>query len=549
MKENKVCYVCCFYFGDRRSSTETYNRDRLSYIKQQISDLSEFKHNLDRIIFVFNLDKNHLEIFESFANKIPSQIQNTKVDIICRENIGLSYGGWSETFSIYKNSFDYYIFNEDDYFINDHDFDSYLVNKFNSYGNIGYLAGMITNPFPEKPLQKPYAGNSFGISSYKVLNHLYTQFGSLPHDKNEEKDLESRYGSGEEKGQISQTYEMFKLGYSLFDIREDYSTPHDMGRSRKDIDSPHIIERFFNWNKKSLIVPASMKFGEDFYIINIIDPQYQKKRSCYVINFYFGPRRRTIEEYKKDHLCFLKKHIEILSSVPHNLDKIIFNFNVDPCHYEYLNLALSLIPKKINNSEIEIYIRENAGISYGAFSDNFGRNKENFDYFIFNEDDYFPVENNWDEYLIRKFNSLPSAGYLCVMQRDEDEWNNYKIHAGYCFGVFSSVALNEVWKKYGCIPHSRENNLYETQESAQIDFTHSVCEVGFRIYDVREEYRFSFGRTEKNSEDIWRWFWWNEKDLILPALLIFGKDRFYTWYECLDGPCVRKTNLEKYRKI
>ena len=541
MRENKVCYVCCFYFGNRRTTTKKYDNDRSSYLMEQINSLTEFKHDLDRIIFVFNLEKEHLDFFEECRTKIPDKIQNTKVDVIARENIGLSYGGWSEVFSLYRSQFDYYIFNEDDYFINDHKFDSYLVKKFNSYNNIGYLAGMVTNPFPQNPSQKPYAGNSFGISSYKILNHLYEKFGFLPHDRSSKDDLESRYGSGEENGQISQTYEIFSLGYSLFDIREDYSTPHDMGRSRQEIDCDHIVEKFFGWNNKSLIVPASIKFGENFYFINIIDPQYQKKRSCYIVNFYFGHRRRTVNEYKKDPLCFLKKHIELLHSVSNNLDKIILNFNIDPSHYKYLNSALKLIPKKINNSEVEIWIRENSGISYGAFSDNFERNRDDFDYFILNEDDYFPIENNWDEYLIRKFNSLPDSGYLSAMVREGDDWNKGRRHAGHCFGISSSKNLNLVFEKYGELPNYKHNNNYQNQEEAQIKFTNCFEEIGLKNYDIREEYRHSFARTEPDTEDIWRWFWWNEKDLIVPPIILFGYD--YTWYMTLDGPCLKRTNV------
>ena len=58
-------------------------------------------------------------------------------------------------------------------------------------------------------------------------------------------------------------------------------------------------------------------------------------------------------------------------------------------------------------------IRENKGFSYAAFSESFEQNRDNYDYFIFNEDDYFVVENNWDEYLIRKYHTLPDTGYLC----------------------------------------------------------------------------------------------------------------------------------------
>ena len=35
--------------------------------------------------------------------------------------------------------------------------------------------------------------------------------------------------------------------------------------------------------------------------------------SCYIINFYLGDRRKTIEEYNiNDRLCFLKEQIETL---------------------------------------------------------------------------------------------------------------------------------------------------------------------------------------------------------------------------------------------
>jgi len=36
------------------------------------------------------------------------------------------------------------------------------------------------------------------------------------------------------------------------------------------------------------------------------------ERSCYIINFYLGSRRKTISNYDEDRLCFLKKHIETL---------------------------------------------------------------------------------------------------------------------------------------------------------------------------------------------------------------------------------------------
>ena len=310
-------------------------------------------------------------------------------------------------------------------------------------------------------------------------------------------------------------------------------------------DFDHFVDHFFHWNKP-LILPACIRFNLPTWFLRIQDPQFQPKRSCYIVSFYFGERRRTVSEFEEDRLLFLRKQIETLQAYHHNLDKIIFSFNLESDHYFYLNEALEIIPSYIQNTPVEIIIRENQGFSYRAFSEAFEKNRKKYDYFIFNEDDYFLVENDWDQYLIRKFHMFPDAGYLCAIQRDEDEWNNYKPHAGHTFGISSANALNKVWEKYGCLPNSYEND-YEIQQKIQIDFSYAFFEVGLRVYDIREDYRVAFAMTEKKDQDIWRWFWWNEKDLIVPAIILLNKP--YTWYESFDGPMQRKTNLEKYEQF
>ena len=63
------------------------------------------------------------------------------------------------------------------------------------------------------------------------------------------------------------------------------------------------------------------------------NPQFQKKRSCLITTFYFGDRRRTVSEFYDDRLLFVKKQIETLEKYHHNLDKIVFSFNVEVEHY------------------------------------------------------------------------------------------------------------------------------------------------------------------------------------------------------------------------
>ena len=185
------------------------------------------------------------------------------------------------------------------------------------------------------------------------------------------------------------------MGYNIYDIREDYCVPHDTGPylKWKFPEYDHFIDNYFHWNNRNLFIPAPLRFNHSVFFINIMDQQYQRKRSCLAVNFYFGERRRTIEEYVIDRLTFLRKQVETLEHYHHNLDKIVFNFNVEPEHYEYVNEAMKIVPKKLQNTPVEVHLRKNVGLSYGAFSDTFYRLRSEYDYFIFNEDDYFLVEN------------------------------------------------------------------------------------------------------------------------------------------------------------
>ena len=101
-----------------------------------------------------------------------------------------------------------------------------------------------------------------------------------------------------------------------------------------------------------------------------------------------------------------------------------------------------------------------------------------------------------------------------------------------------------MWDKYGKLPHSLEPIIINYKKRYSITSHYAFFEVGLRVYDIREDYRVQFAMTGDKDQDIWRWFWWNEKDFIVPALILLNKP--HTWWESWDGPCQRRTNLEKY---
>jgi len=261
--------------------------------------------------------------------------------------------------------------------------------------------------------------------------------------------------------------------------------------------------------------------------------------TCYVINFYFGERRKTIERYNKiDRLYFLRKQIEFLEKYSHNLNKIIFTCNIEKEHYKYVSDIFRIVPKYIQGAEVELHFRENYGLSYAAWSDAFDRNEDKYDYFIFNEDDYFFVQNNWDGYLINKFNQYEDCGFVCPIIREPHHWNDYKKHAGHSTNISSNKVLKEIKNKYGSLPHGDKKDYHTNERLGQIGQTSSCLELGYNIYDIRDDYRVSFAWTEDDGRDIWRHFWWNDKDLIIPALLT--EQVPYNWFESFDGEFLKQ---------
>lgn len=257
-----------------------------------------------------------------------------------------------------------------------------------------------------------------------------------------------------------------------------------------------------------------------------------KSKTCYVINFYLGKRRKTIQKVHDDRLFLLKKQIEHLYKIKSSIDTIVFNFNIRPEDYHYVSEIFKITPKFIQGTEVVINLRENYGMSYGAWSDVFKKYQDKFDYYIFNEDDYFFVEDNWDDYLIKKFNSLDNCGYLCMVAREGQDWCDNKKHAGHASGISSYEVLSKVFEKYGELPHSKKDDYSSAEKLGQINQSYSVIEVGYEIYDVRDDYKVEFAMTDEDT-DIWRFFWWNEKFIIKPVLLI-EDEPIYVYWESYD---------------
>jgi hypothetical protein len=217
--------------------------------------------------------------------------------------------------------------------------------------------------------------------------------------------------------------------------------------------------------------------------------------SCLMVHNYFGPRRVYLQEYVDDPLFYAKKQIEFLQKYKHSLSKIYFTVNQrgledDPYIFE----LKKILPSKIQNASVELLLRPNIGLSYGAFSDIFKENRLKYDYYFFTEDDYLFVQDDFDKILIDMFNRYENAGYVSALVREESTvFPVYPKHAGIQMGVTSSAVLEELFNKFGgSLPHNDKpmNGLdYSADETiGNVGQTNQIYKMGYELYDVRESY-------------------------------------------------------------
>jgi hypothetical protein len=270
-------------------------------------------------------------------------------------------------------------------------------------------------------------------------------------------------------------------------------------------------------------------------------------KTCLIINFWLGERRRNPDIYDQDRTIYVKKQIEFLTRYQNDIDTIYFTFNIEPEHYHLISEVINLIPKKINNSNVKINIRKNINFSYGAWNEIVKKEIENYDYFIFNEDDYVFVQDKWDEYLINKFNSKNSMGYLGMGVRELHIDIDRKTKLGYgdyksvresfhSVGITSKSNIKKILNDKDNLIPTVEIKDYYGEEDHRIEDTQTMWSVQFYKYgmenfDIRNEYKAEFQLTDRN-EDVWYLFTWNEDTLIKNFVTILQPG--WSWYVCND---------------
>tara|TARA_Y100000310_G_C20483542_1_gene715825 strand:- start:56 stop:850 length:795 start_codon:yes stop_codon:yes gene_type:complete len=258
----KVCRVIATYFGPRRNhnnentSVLTFN-DTIELLQDIVELENHISSGVKKDTIIVNHDFGNIE-GKAYLDSINGESTlDGKIKILHRpfnNGIGGSFCSFNYAFEKYKNDYEYWHFNEDDYYLV---MDGYLKQVITQLENDPKVAYVCTwrdeqtinnNYITRTGGYKPHAHGGCGGTHIKFLNEAYNKFGSLRYStkpmnkemiesiKNGNLDaFNSGYAQGwyrafELDGEVEFTNVYKELGYELQNIESEkevvYSVRH-----------------------------------------------------------------------------------------------------------------------------------------------------------------------------------------------------------------------------------------------------------------------------------------------------------------------------------
>jgi hypothetical protein len=228
---------------------------------------------------------------------------------------------------------------------------------------------------------------------------------------------------------------------------------------------------------------------------------------------------------------YVERHIEQLKKIKNNITQISIGNPDNPSkRLEFEEYIKSLT--NVSGVPVVVHDVPNIGRSYGQWSRMYEQYRNQFDYYIFVEDDYQPALDNFDTVLIDMYEKK-NCGFLCGLILDKTGRYGIKAerHAGITNGIASSSALEKVRDRFCCLPHDMGEYA-----NGQIIFSNGFLESGLSIAEYIDtgEYRaLYYDQNEKiriygpNK---------NAKDIFSPAQIIGKKSFQYIHFKEIDRP-------------
>lgn len=199
----------------------------------------------------------------------------------------------------------------------------------------------------------------------------------------------------------------------------------------------------------------------------------------------------------KDTIDLLNFQIDMEEKYPPGLDRDLIVVNSDVGSEEGNNFINNLKDRKINDGKLLSFTRKNVGLSYGAYSDAFLKFRNEYDFFLFIEDDLVTAKKDYLKIGMEKWQKTKNCGFVAFFglskvnkgwwkKADLNETNSVSAFSG-C-GLSSSSVLGEIVNKNGYLPHNTKNiNHEESIALGELGLSKSIINLGYTLTEVKKE--------------------------------------------------------------
>jgi len=139
---------------------------------------------------------------------------------------------------------------------------------------------------------------------------------------------------------------------------------------------------------------------------------------------------------------------------------------------------------KTKNGEMVILTRENVGRAFGGYNYAFKQLREQYEYWIFLEDDQLLIEQHCIMGCIGQLNSEQLIAYVAVHgELGHRGRSTEHVHGG--AGCTSREYIDEIVAVHGCIPHYKgpeeETNVDHHVWAGEVPFTNTLVKLGLKL--------------------------------------------------------------------
>jgi len=139
---------------------------------------------------------------------------------------------------------------------------------------------------------------------------------------------------------------------------------------------------------------------------------------------------------------------------------------------------------KTYGGKLKVLNRRNYGRSFGGYNRAFEVFKDDYDYWIFTEDDILIIKERYYEKCIKAFEEKENVGFVAIQGLSDLGLRETILHAHSGAGISHTNVLNVLYNKLGMLPHSREDTCQSYAaiiENGEIAFTNEIHKLGYEL--------------------------------------------------------------------